>query len=149
MNPRDINDKTLQQGIQLAQSRYWQTGDMYQGLGWEMLDWPVNPDSIINGSGNKIALAARPVKAITPPTPAVRASWVHKTGATGGFGSYVAFIPEKELGIVMLANKTIPIQRESPPPGRFSTLYSKISSGPNFRTFLRFSLLSSTLRKNQ
>lgn len=108
MNPRDINDKTLQQGIQLAQSRYWQTGDMYQGLGWEMLDWPVNPDSIINGSGNKIALAARPVKAITPPTPAVRASWVHKTGATGGFGSYVAFIPEKELGIVMLANKNYP-----------------------------------------
>lgn len=74
MNPRDINDKTLQQGIQLAQSRYWQTGDMYQGLGWEMLDWPVSPDSIINGSGNKIALAAHPVKAITPPTPAVRAS---------------------------------------------------------------------------
>ncbi|HGT5433178.1 TPA: BlaEC family class C beta-lactamase, partial [Escherichia coli] len=108
MNPRDINDKTLQQGIQLAQSRYWQTGDMYQGLGWEMLDWPVNPDSIINGSGNKIALAAHPVKAITPPTPAVRASWVHKTGATGGFGSYVAFIPEKELGIVMLANKNYP-----------------------------------------
>lgn len=108
MNPRDINDKTLQQGIQLAQSRYWQTGDMYQGLGWEMLDWPVNPDIIVNGSDNKIALAARPVKAITPPTPAVRASWVHKTGATGGFGSYVAFIPEKELGIVMLANKNYP-----------------------------------------
>ena len=108
MNHRDINDKTLQQGIQLAQSRYWQTGDMYQGLGWEMLDWPVNPDIIVNGSDNKIALAARPVKAITPPTPAVRASWVHKTGATGGFGSYVAFIPEKELGIVMLANKNYP-----------------------------------------
>ncbi|HEK3968019.1 TPA: CMY2/MIR/ACT/EC family class C beta-lactamase, partial [Escherichia coli] len=101
LKPLDINEKTLQQGIQLAQSRYWQTGDMYQGLGWEMLDWPVNPDSIINGSDNKIALAARPVKAITPPAPAVRASWVHKTGATGGFGSYVAFIPEKELGIVM------------------------------------------------
>ena len=108
MNHRDINDKTLQQGIQLAQSRYWQTGDMYQGLGWEMLDWPVNPDIIVNDSDNKIALAARPVKAITPPTPAVRESWVHKTGAPGGFGSYVAFIPEKELGIVMLANKNYP-----------------------------------------
>ncbi len=80
LKPLDINEKTLQQGIQLAQSRYWQTGDMYQGLGWEMLDWPVNPDIIINGSDNKIALAARPVKPITPPTPAVRASWVHKTG---------------------------------------------------------------------
>ncbi|HBL6746604.1 TPA: BlaEC family class C beta-lactamase [Escherichia coli] len=108
LKPLDINEKTLQQGIQLAQSRYWQTGDMYQGLGWEMLDWPVNPDIIINGSDNKIALAARPVKPITPPTPAVHASWVHKTGATGGFGSYVAFIPEKELGIVMLANKNYP-----------------------------------------
>ena len=108
LKPLDINEKTLQQGIQVAQSRYWQTGDMYQGLGWEMLDWPVNPDIIVNGSDNKIALAARPVKAITPPTPAVRASWVHKTGATGGFGSYVAFIPEKELGIVMLANKNYP-----------------------------------------
>ncbi|EPF4174179.1 BlaEC family class C beta-lactamase [Escherichia albertii] len=108
LKPLDINEKILQQGIQLAQSRYWQTGDMYQGLGWEMLDWPVNPDIIINGSDNKIALAARPVKPITPPAPAVRASWVHKTGATGGFGSYVAFIPEKELGIVMLANKNYP-----------------------------------------
>nr|AUN36379.1 hypothetical protein [uncultured bacterium] len=36
---------------------------------------------------------------------------------------------------MMLANKTIPIQRESTPPGRFLTLYSKIPSGPNFRTF--------------
>ncbi len=54
--------KRFNKGIQLAQSRYWQTGDMYQGLGWEMLDWPVNPASIINGSGNKIALAAHPVK---------------------------------------------------------------------------------------
>ncbi len=47
----------------------------------------------------------------------------------------------------MLANKNYPNPARVTAPGRFSTLYSKISSGPNFRTFLRFSLLSSTLRK--
>ncbi|GHD94313.1 CMY2/MIR/ACT/EC family class C beta-lactamase [Pseudocitrobacter sp. RIT415] len=122
MDTSKISEKTLQQGITLAQSRYWQIGDMYQGLGWEMLNWPVNPDTIINGSDSKIALAALPAKAVTPPVPAVSASWVHKTGATGGFGSYVAFVPQKELGIVMLANKNYPN------PARVAAAYQILNS---------------------
>ena len=31
----------LQAGIQRAQQRYAQSAQMYQGLGWEMLDYPV------------------------------------------------------------------------------------------------------------
>ena len=122
MDTSKISEKTLQQGITLAQSRYWQIGDMYQGLGWEMLNWPVNPDTIINGSDSKIALAALPAKAVTPPVPAGSASWVHKTGATGGFGSYVAFVPQKELGIVMLANKNYPN------PARVAAAYQILNS---------------------
>ena len=122
MDTSKISEKTLQQGITLAQSRYWQIGDMYQGLGWEMLNWPVNPDTIINGSDSKIALAALPAKAVTPPVPAVSASWVHKTGATGGFGSYVAFVSQKELGIVMLANKNYPN------PARVAAAYQILNS---------------------
>ncbi len=108
MRPDNLQDATLKKGMTIAQSRYWQVGEMYQGLGWEMLNWPVTSRTLEQGADNSYALAARDVKAITPAQPPVKASWVHKTGATGGFGSYIAFIPEKHLGIVMLANKNYP-----------------------------------------
>ncbi|HDR2513537.1 TPA: ACT family cephalosporin-hydrolyzing class C beta-lactamase [Enterobacter ludwigii] len=108
MAPDGVQDASLKQGMVLAQSRYWRTGSMYQGLGWEMLNWPVEAKTVVEGSDNKVALAPLPVAEVNPLAPPVKASWVHKTGSTGGFGSYVAFIPEKELGIVMLANKSYP-----------------------------------------
>ncbi|MFW0767417.1 class C beta-lactamase [Trabulsiella odontotermitis] len=108
MDPQQIRNRTLSEAVSLAQSRYWWVGSMYQGLGWEMLNWPVKADTVINGSDNKVALAPLAATAIEPPAPRVVASWVHKTGSTNGFGAYVAFIPEKQLGIVMLANKAYP-----------------------------------------
>ncbi|WP_108417904.1 ACT family cephalosporin-hydrolyzing class C beta-lactamase [Enterobacter mori] len=108
MAPDNLQDASLKQGITLAQSRYWRVGAMYQGLGWEMLNWPVDAKTVVEGSDNKVALASLPAREVNPPAPPVKASWVHKTGSTGGFGSYVAFIPEKQLGIVMLANKSYP-----------------------------------------
>lgn len=108
MKPDSLQAPSLKQGIAVAQSRYWRVGAMYQGLGWEMLNWPVDAKTVVGGSDNKVELAPLPVAEVNPPAPPVKASWVHKTGSTGGFGSYVAFIPEKQLGIVMLANKSYP-----------------------------------------
>lgn len=122
MAPARVGDYTLQQGIILAQSRYWRIGDMYQGLGWEMLNWPVSAKPLMEGSDNKNALAPKPAVSINPPAPPVKASWVHKTGSTGGFGSYVAFIPEKNLGIVLLANKSYPN------PARVKAAYQILTS---------------------
>lgn len=101
------NDK-LKKAIIAAQSRYFQVGDMFQGLGWEMYNWPINPQRVVADSGNDIALKPRKVEGGLPPQPAMRASWVHKTGATNGFGAYIVFIPEEGIGIVMLANKNYP-----------------------------------------
>ncbi len=101
------NDK-LKKAIIAAQSRYYRSGNMFQGLGWEMYDWPINSQEVIASSSNEIALQPHKINALMPPYSAVPASWVHKTGSTNGFGAYIAFIPEKKIGIVMLANKNYP-----------------------------------------
>nr|WP_277934043.1 class C beta-lactamase [Pantoea agglomerans] len=107
MNPEQVGDKTLQQGLVLAQTRYYRTDALYQGLGWEMLDWPEQSTLAIRDADSPVALGPQQVRDAQS-HPRVKASWVHKTGATGGFGAYVAFIPQKQIGIVMLANKNYP-----------------------------------------
>ncbi len=107
MDPQQVNDKTLQQALNFAQTRFYRTDALYQGLGWEMLDWPAQADLAAKGADNKVALGPQPVRDAKS-HPRITASWVHKTGATGGFGAYVAFIPEEQIGIVMLANKNYP-----------------------------------------
>ncbi|MGV3345451.1 class C beta-lactamase [Enterobacteriaceae bacterium LUAb1] len=107
MDPEQIQDRMLRKAARIAQVRYYRTDVLYQGLGWEMLDWPAQAALAIKGSHNKMALGIQKVLSVQSPAP-VTATWVHKTGATNGFGAYVAFIPEKHLGIVMLANKNYP-----------------------------------------
>lgn len=107
MDPQQVGDKTLMQALEWTQTRFYRTDALYQGLGWEMLDWPGQSDLAVKGADNKVALGPQQVLDAKSHS-AVKASWVHKTGATGGFGAYVAFIPEKQIGIVMLANKNYP-----------------------------------------
>ncbi len=101
-------DAVLKKALLTAQKGYYQVGNFRQGLGWEMYDWPTNPQTIIADSANDVALKPREVHALVPARAATPASWIHKTGSTNGFGTYIAYIPSEKLGIVMLANKNYP-----------------------------------------
>ncbi|MCP2233442.1 MULTISPECIES: class C beta-lactamase [Erwinia] len=98
----------VKQAILTSQARYLRVGNGYQGLGWEIYHWPVDAKEVIAASDNGVALKPHAVEVLTPAGKAEAQSWVHKTGSTNGFGSYIAFVPQQKVGIVMLANKSYP-----------------------------------------
>ena len=89
-----------------AQQRYAQSAQMYQGLGWEMLDYPVTLTALTAVTAPDFVKGH--AATLLDPASGARASWVHKTDATGGFGAYAAFIPSRQVGIVLLSNKRYP-----------------------------------------
>lgn len=107
-NRLSAGNAVLRNAIRTAQSRYFKVGSLYQGLGWEIYDWPVDAETLLKDNDNGMALKPRPATLINPVGPSQSANWVHKTGSTNGFGAYIAFIPEQNSGIVLLANKNYP-----------------------------------------
>ncbi|EJL99696.1 penicillin-binding protein, beta-lactamase class C [Pseudomonas sp. GM102] len=107
MNPTSL-EKPLQQAIALTHTGYYQVGEMTQGLGWELYNYPVTLDTLLAGNSSQMAVEAHEVKWLNPPQPQHNTALINKTGSTGGFGAYVAFIPAKDIGIVILANKNYP-----------------------------------------
>ena len=77
---------------------------MTQGLIWEQYGYPVALDTLVQGNSNAVALTTEPTSPLQP----LDEVWINKTGATNGFGGYVAFVPPKRIGVVVLANKNYP-----------------------------------------
>ncbi len=107
MKPASL-EKPLQQAIALTHSAYYSVGDMTQGLGWEMYRYPITLDRLLDGNSTPMAMQAHKVQWLNPPQAQPQNVLINKTGSTGGFGAYVAYVPSKEIGIVMLANKNFP-----------------------------------------
>lgn len=101
-------DPRLQRAIDTTRTGHYRLGPMTQDLIWEQYSYPVALQTLLDGNSSRMALESHPVTAITPPLAPQKAVWVNKTGSTNGFGAYVAFIPEKQIGIVLLANKNYP-----------------------------------------
>ncbi|HEY4162546.1 MAG TPA: class C beta-lactamase [Dongiaceae bacterium] len=87
---------------------YFRAGELIQDLIWEQYSYPVALEKIVAGNSAEMALNATPATAIEPPMAPRGDVILNKTGSTNGFGAYIAYIPGKKIGIVILANKNYP-----------------------------------------
>jgi beta-lactamase class C len=107
MNLIPLDDK-LQRAITATHTGYFKAGALTQDLIWEQYPYPVALRTLQEGNSPEMILHGTPAAEIRPPQAPRQDVWINKTGSTNGFGAYVAFVPQKRLGIVMLANRNIP-----------------------------------------
>ncbi|WP_421218377.1 FOX/MOX family class C beta-lactamase [Aeromonas jandaei] len=107
-NISGVDDKALQQAISLTHQGRYSVGEMIQGLGWESYAYPVSEQTLLAGNSSAVIYNANPVKPVAASQETGGARLYNKTGSTNGFGAYVAFVPAKGIGIVMLANRNYP-----------------------------------------
>lgn len=109
MHGEAVRDDALRRALDTTRTGYFQVGKMTQGLGWERYAWPTRLEDLLAGNDARMVLDAQAVQPLVPPQPAPRDVLVNKTGSTNGFGTYVAFVPARDIGVVMLANRNLPI----------------------------------------
>jgi beta-lactamase class C len=98
----------MRRTIEGTQIGYFKIGEMVQGLGWEQYPYPIALDRLLAGNSATMAMEVNAATELTPPLVPSEPRLFNKTGSTGGFGAYVAFVPEANVGVVMLANKNYP-----------------------------------------
>lgn len=101
-------DKDIQQALDNNRKGYYQASTFTQGLGWEMYPYPTQLNTLLEGNSMDVVLKPQAITTDNHPTPILNNVWVNKTGATNGFGGYIAYIPAEKSGIVILANKNYP-----------------------------------------
>ena len=98
----------LRRTVEGTQVGYFTVGNMVQGLGWEQYRYPVALEELSFGNSPAVSAKPRPAQPIAAPGMPTAPTLFNKTGGTRGFSSYVAFVPARQVGIVMLANKSYP-----------------------------------------
>lgn len=97
----------VQRAVMDTHTGYFKAGLMTQDLIFEQYAYPVTLQTLLSGTAEINDNV--PATALTPPEPPEPDAWLNKTGSTNGFAAYIAFIPGRKLGIVLLANKSYPL----------------------------------------
>ncbi|RRI13445.1 PDC family class C beta-lactamase [Pseudomonas aeruginosa] len=101
-------DRPWAQALDATHRGYYKVGDMTQGLGWEAYDWPISLKRLQAGNSTPMALQPHRIARLPAPQALEGQRLLNKTGSTNGFGAYVAFVPGRDLGLVILANRNYP-----------------------------------------
>ncbi|MBS0534136.1 MAG: beta-lactamase [Proteobacteria bacterium] len=105
----DKLDAPMRRAVEATHVGYFKIGAMVQGLGWEQYDFPVTLETLRAGNSADMIFKPQAATPLSPPRAPQGATLFDKTGSTTGFGSYVAFVPARKIGLVMLANRNFPI----------------------------------------
>ncbi|MHC8408361.1 class C beta-lactamase [Pseudomonas sp. TMB3-21] len=108
LQPKGL-EASMQQAIATTHTGYYKVGEMTQGLGWEIYPYPVTLEQLLAGNSTSMAMEPHKVEWLNPPQLQPDNALYNKTGSTGGFGAYAAYVPSKDIGVVILANKNFPI----------------------------------------
>ncbi len=100
----------VRRAVEGTQVGYFKVGNMVQGLGWEQYPYPLTEQQLQAGNSRQISQHANPATQIESPRAPAGPTLFNKTGSTGGFSNYVAFVPKNKIGIVLLANRSYSIE---------------------------------------
>jgi beta-lactamase class C len=104
----DRLEPSVQRAVAATQVGYFRVGGMVQGFGWEQYPWPVTLKRLLAGNSNDMIFKPNAATRLDPPRAPSGPTLFNKTGSTAAFSAYAAFVPAKQLGIVILSNKSIP-----------------------------------------
>ncbi|MDA5337291.1 beta-lactamase [Stenotrophomonas maltophilia] len=101
-------DKLLDLALRGVQQPYFAVGSMMQGLIWESYRYPIDASVIASGSAPGVSLKDQKVTSTSPGLNSSPEAIINKTGGTGGLGTYLAFVPSRKIGVVILTNHANP-----------------------------------------
>ena len=110
-----------QRAIIATQVPRFRTGAIVQALMWERYSYPVKLEQLLSGNSASMIFQDVPAARVAASAPGPDIL-MNKTGSTSGFGSYIAFVPSRKIGVVIMANKSYPI------PDRVTAAYRIIGA---------------------
>ncbi|WP_345817043.1 class C beta-lactamase (plasmid) [Paraburkholderia sp. PREW-6R] len=102
-------DGEVKRAVACAQTGYFAAGPFIQDLVWEQYPYPVDLKTLQAGNSSDVLYKGTQATELTPPLAPQQDALIDKTGSTNGFATYAAFVPSRHIGVVILANKSYPI----------------------------------------